>query len=359
MTSTNDHFKQRPYSSAANQTLARKPQLFINNEWVGPSGAQTIPVEDPSTRQIISHIAEADKNDVDRAVKAARTAFDDGRWTGLPPQEREQLIRRLADLVDANADELAELEAIDNGKPVNFARQVDLNATVSMFRYTAGWATRLSGEQVDPVGQASGSFHAYTRREPVGVAGLITPWNYPLIMLANKVAPALTAGCTVVLKPAEQTSLTALRFADLCVEAGLPAGVVNVITGNGHTTGDMLVKHPQVDKIGFTGSTEVGKIIHRNVTDHLKHITLELGGKSPVIVFPDVDIAEVGAAAAGAIFFNSGQTCVAGSRLYVHSSVFDQFLEGMAQNAAFWAPAASLQPDAHCGVWPGKPRRRS
>ncbi len=350
MNSSVDLFKQAAYSENAKKAFARKPQIFVNNEWIDPSSADVIAVEDPSTRQVVSHIVDANQEDVNRAVAAARQAFDDGRWSGMPPLEREQIIRKLADLVEANADELAELEAIDVGKPVTFARHVDLPATINMLRYTAGWATRLIGEQVAPAGLPNGAFHAYTRREPVGVAALITPWNYPLIMIANKVAPALTAGCTVILKPAEQTSLTALRFAELCVEAGFPAGVVNVVTGNGHTAGDMLVNHPDVDKVGFTGSTEVGKIIHRNVTDSLKHVTLELGGKSPAIVFPDVNVEEVAPAAAGAIFFNSGQTCVAGSRLYVHSSIFDQVMEGLTQTAEFWAPCASLQPSGHNGA---------
>jgi len=350
MTTTRDVFQQLPYSATAQKALARKPQLFINNEWVNASSDKTIAVEDPSTKSVVSYIVDADQTDVNRAVQSARTAFDDGRWTKLAPMVREQLIRKLADLIEANTDELAELESIDNGKPVTFAKQVDIPAAVKMFRYTAGWATRMVGEQVDPIGQASGEYHAYTRREPVGVAALITPWNYPLIMIANKIAPALAAGCTVVLKPAEQTSITALRFADLCAEAGFPAGVINVITGTGHTAGDMLVKHPQVDKVGFTGSTNVGKIIHRNVTDDLKHVTLELGGKSPAIVFPDVDIAEVAPAVAGAIFFNSGQTCVAGSRLYVHSSIFDEVMEGITQTAEFWAPQASLRADGNNGA---------
>lgn len=343
-------FQQREYSSAAQQLLARKPQIFINNQWVDSTGDQTLAVEDPSSGREIGRIVESNQDDVNRAVAAARTAFDDGRWTGLAPMQREQIIRKLADLLETHADELAELEAIDNGKPITMARNVDLNATVNMFRYTAGWATRLMGETVDPMGMPSGAFHSYVRREPVGVAALITPWNFPLVMIANKVAPALTAGCTVVLKPAEQTSLTALRFADLCAEAGFPEGVVNVVTGNGHVSGDMLVKHPDVDKVGFTGSTEVGKLINRNATDQLKHVTLELGGKSPVIIMPDVDVNEVAPGAAQAIFFNSGQVCVAGSRIYAHSSVFDQVVEGIANTADFWAPRPSLDPEGHTGA---------
>jgi phenylacetaldehyde dehydrogenase len=260
------------------------------------------------------------------------------------------MIHKLADLIEAHSDELAELEAIDNGKPIGMAKGVDLPGTVNMFRYTAGWTTKLGGETIEPMNAPGGKFHSYVRREPVGVAGLIVPWNFPLIMVANKVAPALAAGCTVVLKPAEQTPLTALRFADLIAEAGFPAGVVNVITGNGHISGDLLVKHPHVDKIGFTGSTEIGKLINRNATDTLKHVTLELGGKSPVIIMPDVDVAEVSASAAQAVFFNSGQVCVAGSRIYAHKSIFDRVLEGLADAANFWAPRPSLDPDGHAGA---------
>lgn len=350
MNNVNELFEQKPYSDLARRFLAKKPQLFINNDWVDPDSDQTIPVEDPSTSLEIARIVESNHNDVNRAVAAARQAFDDGRWSGLPPIEREQTIRKLADLIETHTDELAELEAIDNGKPVGMARVVDLPATINMFRYTAGWATKLLGEHVDPMGHPTGAFHAYTRREPVGVAALITPWNFPLTMIANKAAPALAAGCTIVLKPAEQTSLTALRFAELCAEAGFPPGVVNVITGNGHVSGDMLVKHPDVDKIGFTGSTEIGKLINRNVTDRLKHVTLELGGKSPVIILPDIDVAEVAPAAAQAIFFNSGQICVAGSRIYAHRSIFDKVIEGIAETGDFWAPRPSLDPEGHTGA---------
>jgi len=343
-------YQQKPYSPSATKIIDRKPQLFINNEWVEAKSTETLPVVDPSSGKEIARIVEANSDDVNDAVAAARTAFDDGRWTDLPPNVREQLIRKLADLIEQHSDELAELEAIDNGKPVGMAKAVDLPATVNMFRYTAGWATKLNGESIAPTAMPSNEFHAYTRREPVGVAALIVPWNFPLIMIANKVAPALTAGCTVVLKPAEQTSLTALRFADLVLEAGFPPGVVNVITGNGHVSGDFLVKHPDVDKIGFTGSTEIGKLINRNATNQLKHVTLELGGKSPVVIMPDVDPAEVSASAAQAIFFNSGQICVAGSRVFAHSSIFDSVVEGMVGASEFWAPRPSLDPNGHAGA---------
>ncbi len=350
MNQITDIYQQKPYSDAAKQMLARKPQLFINNEWTDSTGDDTLAVIDPSSGREITRIVEANSNDVNAAVAAARTAFDDGRWTGLPAIARERMIHKLADLIEAHTKELAELEAIDNGKPVGMATAVDIPAAANMFRYTAGWATKLIGEAIEPMTTPGGAVHSYVRREPVGVAALIVPWNFPLIMVANKVAPALAAGCTVVLKPAEQTPLTALRFADLVAEAGFPPGVVNVITGNGHIAGDLLVKHPDVDKIGFTGSTEIGKLINRNATDTLKHVTLELGGKSPVIVLPDVDVPTVSPGAAQAIFFNSGQICVAGSRLYAHRSIFDRVLEGIAETAEFWAPRPSLDPEGHAGA---------
>jgi len=229
-------FKQQAYSQEASKVLDRKPQNFINNEWVDASSTETISVIDPSANKEISRIVESNQEDVNKAVAAARTAFDDERWTGLPPITREKMIRTLGDLIEKHSDEFAELESIDNGKSINMAKAVDLPATINMFHYTAGWATKLIGEQVAPSNFPQGEFHAYTRREPVGVAGLIVPWNFPLIMIANKVAPALAAGCTVVLKPAEQTSVTALRFADLVVEAGFPPGVINVITGGCSTS---------------------------------------------------------------------------------------------------------------------------
>jgi phenylacetaldehyde dehydrogenase len=342
-------FEQPAYSAAAQKAIDRKPQLFINNEWVDSSHGATLDVEDPSTGKVIGRIVDASDRDVDRAVAAARAAFDDERWSGLPPMVREKVMRRLADLIEEHADELAELEAIDNGKPKGMAAAIDIPGAVSQIRFMAGWASKVSGEVIQPYSIPQGAFFGYTVKEPVGVCAQIVPWNFPLLMACLKIAPALAAGCTLVLKPAEQTSLTALRLADLVAEAGFPAGVVNIITGNGHTAGDRMVKHPDVDKIAFTGSTEVGKIINRNATDSLKRVTLELGGKSPVVVMPDVDIAATAAGAAGAIFFNAGQVCVAGSRLYAHRSIFDELLEGVAQAAPFWAPRPSLDPSGHAG----------
>jgi phenylacetaldehyde dehydrogenase len=343
-------FAQPPYSTGAAKLLAREPRLFIDGAWVESTSGSTLAVIDPSTGREIGRIADAGAEDVDRAVSAARRAFDDGRWSSIPPIEREGLMHKLAFLIEQHADELAELEAIDNGKPKGMAAAIDIPNAYQMMRYMAGWATKLGGETIEPMSAPAGTFHAYVRREPVGVAAQIVPWNFPLLMAVLKISPALAAGCTVVLKPAEQTSLTALRLADLIAETGFPPGVLNVITGLGETAGDALVKHPGVDKVAFTGSTEVGKIINRNATATLKRVTLELGGKSPVVVLPDVDVADVARNAAGAIFFNSGQVCIAGSRLFAHRSIFDRIVEGVSEAAqGFWAPGPSLKPDTHLG----------
>ena len=340
---------QQSYSESAAKALARAPRLFIGGEWVESTHGATLPIVDPSTGQEVGRFVDASDADVDRAVAAARQAFDDGRWTGLPPIVRESMIHRLADLIERHADEFAELEAIDNGKPKSIAAMADIPGAIGMLRYMAGWTTKLGGETIAPMAAPNGAFHAYVRREPAGVAAQIVPWNFPLLMAVLKIAPALAAGCTLVLKPAEQTSVTALRLADLINEAGFPAGVVNIITGNGHTAGDRLVRHPDVDKIAFTGSTEIGKLINKNATDTLKRVTLELGGKSPVVVLPDVDVAATAGGAAGAIFFNAGQVCVAGSRLYAHRDIFDKLVEGVAEAAKGWTVGPSLSPDSRMG----------
>ena len=340
---------QPAYSNTVSAALTRKPQLFIDGAWTDSSHEATIPVHDPSTGREIARIVDASDADCDRAVAAARAAFDDGRWSGLPPARRERAIMRLADLVEANLQELAELESIDNGKPKIASAGYDLPKCVETLRYNAGWATRISGEHIEPSTFPTGSVHAYVRREPVGVCVQIVPWNFPLMMAVQKIAPALAAGCTLVLKPAEQTPLTALRLADLVAEAGIPAGVFNLVTGMGETAGDRLVRHPDVDKIAFTGSTEVGKIINRAATDTLKRVTLELGGKSPVIVLPDVDVGRTAFGAAQSIFANSGQVCIAGSRLYAHRDIFDALIEGVAQAATQFKVGPSLAPDTIMG----------
>jgi phenylacetaldehyde dehydrogenase len=340
---------QPAYSEGALKALAREPALFIDGAWVPSTHDKLIDVYDPSTGKRIAQVVDASDADVDRAVAAARRAFDDGRWTGLAPYDRQRRIDKLADLLEADMEAFAEIESIDNGKPRAASLHYDLAKSVQTLRYQAGWATKLNGEHVEPAGFPTGSVHAYIRREPIGVAAQIVPWNFPLMMAVQKIAPALAAGCTLVLKPAEQTPLSVLRLADLINEAGIPAGVVNIITGMGETAGDRMVRHPDVDKVAFTGSTEVGKIINRAATDTLKRVTLELGGKSPVIVLPDVDVARTAAGAARSIFANSGQVCIAGSRLFAHRDVFDQLLEAVAANAAQWKVGPSLAPDTMMG----------
>lgn len=316
--------------------LQRKPQLFINNEWVEALSGSTIPVIDPATGGNIATVADAGDADVDAAVAAARAALEDGEWATMRPATREALMWKLSDLIDAHAEELAELESLDNGKTKFLAKIVDVGGTRNYFRYMAGWATKIEGSTIDVSvggGPPGAQFRAQTRREPVGVVAQIIPWNFPLAMAAWKLGPALAAGCTCILKPAEQTPLSALRLAELIAEAGFPPGVVNVLTGYGESTGAALVRHPGVDKVAFTGSGEVGKLINKAATDTLKRVSLELGGKSPVIMLQDMDIATAVGGAAQAIFFNAGQVCAAGSRLYVHRNIYDQVLEGVSEAA--------------------------
>ena len=274
--------------SAATKYLAKKHKLLIDGKWVDAKSGKTFEVEDPATQEIIAHVPAGDKADIDAAVAAARRAFETGPWSRILPDKRSRLVWRLGDLLEQHADEFAELEALDNGKPVTNARRDDVQGSINMFRYMAGWSTRLTGETI-PV-SSPGARHVYTLREPVGVVGQIIPWNFPLMMAAWKLAPALAAGCTIVLKPAEQTPLSALRFGELLQEAGFPDGVVNIVTGFGETAGAALANHPDVDKVAFTGSTEVGKLIVKAAAGNLKRVSLELGGKSPAIVFPDADI---------------------------------------------------------------------
>lgn len=320
-----------PLSGATAKFLAKEPKLLIDGKWVDAVSGKTFPVEDPATEEIIAHVPAGDKADIDLAVAAARRAFEAGPWSRISPGERSRLVWRLGDLLEQNSDEFAELEALDNGKPVTNARKGDVQGSIDMFRYMAGWATRLNGETI-PV-STPGNWHAYTLREPVGVVGQIIPWNFPLMMAAWKLAPALAAGCTIVLKPAEQTPLTALRFGRLIQEAGIPDGVVNIVTGFGETAGAALAEHSDVDKVAFTGSTEVGKLIVKASAGNLKRVSLELGGKSPAIVFPDADLDLAIAGTASAIFYNQGQCCTAGSRLFAHKAVYDRIVEGVVKEA--------------------------
>ena len=314
--------------------IAAPRQLFIGGQWADAASGKTFETPNPATGETLARVAEGDAEDINRAVQAARAAFDDGPWGRMTPSERGRIIWRIGDLILEHADELAQLESLDNGKPFAVAQAADVPLAADLFHYMAGWATKIEGNTINiSVPYMPGAnFHSYTLREPVGVVGQIIPWNFPLLMAAWKLGPALTTGNCVVLKPAEQTPLTALRLAELIAEAGVPDGVVNVVTGFGETAGAALAAHNDVDKVAFTGSTEVGKLIVKAATGNLKKVTLELGGKSPNIVFEDaVDGAIEGAA--NAIFFNHGQCCVAGSRLFVHQSRFDEVVGGVAEIA--------------------------
>jgi phenylacetaldehyde dehydrogenase len=336
-----------PLSSATATFLSKEHGILIDGKWIGAKSGKTFSVEDPATGEIIAHVPSGDKADIDLAVAAARRAFEIGPWSYISPADRSRLVWRLGDLLELHRDEFAELEALDNGKPVANARQGDLQGSIDIFHYMAGWATRLNGETIQV--SSPGNWHAYTLREPVGVVGQIIPWNFPLMMAAWKLAPALAAGCTIVLKPAEQTPLTALRFGELIQEAGVPDGVVNIVTGFGETAGAALAEHPDVDKVAFTGSTEVGKLIVKASAGNLKRVSLELGGKSPAIVFPDadLDLAVVGTAAA--IFYNQGQCCTAGSRLFAHKSVYDRIVNGVVAEAGRLKLGHGLDPRVNLG----------
>ena len=309
-------------------------QLFIGGQWANAASGRTFETPNPATGETLAQVAEGEAEDIDRAVKAARRAFEDGPWSRMTTSERGRLIWRIGDLILEHLDELAQLESLDNGKPFVVARAADVTLSADMFHYMAGWATKIEGDTISiSVPYMPGAnFHSYTLREPVGVVGQIIPWNFPLLMAAWKLAPALACGNTVVLKPAEQTPLTALRLAELIAEAGIPDGVVNVVTGFGETAGAALAAHHDVDKVAFTGSTEVGKLIANAATGNLKKVSLELGGKSPNVVFDDADPSAI-AGAASAIFFNHGQCCVAGSRLYVQQGSFDEVVDGVAEIA--------------------------
>jgi phenylacetaldehyde dehydrogenase len=327
--------------------LSAPQKLYIGGKWVPAMSGEQIEVNNPATGALLARIAAGDAADVDAAVSAARFAFDHGPWGRLAPAARARLMLRLADLIDANAAELALLESLDNGKSALLAQMMDVAGSAECLRYHAGWATKLNGETVAM--SIPGDWHAYTSREPVGVVGLIVPWNFPLFMAVGKVAPALAAGCTLVLKPAELTSLSAIRLAQLTEEAGFPAGVFNLVTGYGAAAGQALVTHRRVDKISFTGSTAVGKAIVTAAAHDMKRVTLELGGKSPVIVFADADIERVIDGVSNGIFFNSGQVCAAGSRLYVDERIFDKVVAGVAARAASMKVGAGLEPDSQIG----------
>jgi phenylacetaldehyde dehydrogenase len=336
----------RPDEKVTNY-VERTQKMLINGKWVNSASGKTFPTYNPATGEVLSRVAEGDREDINRAVEAARVAFDGGPWTKLTSSQRGRLIWKLADLLEQHAEEFAQLESLDNGKPLTIARVADIPGSVDMFRYMAGWATKIEGNTI-PI-SPGGKWLAYTLREPVGVVGQIIPWNFPLLMAAWKLAPALATGCTVVLKPAEQTPLTALRLGELVQEAGIPDGVVNIVPGYGETAGAALAAHPKVDKIAFTGSTDVGKLIVQAAAGNLKKVSLELGGKSPNVVFQDADMPATIPGAASAIFFNHGQCCCAGSRLYVEDKSFDKVVEGVAGEAAKIRVGSGLEPTTDMG----------
>jgi aldehyde dehydrogenase (NAD+) len=311
-------------SPAENKVRISATKLLINNRWIDSESGKTFATINPSTGEEICQIAEADAADVEKAVKAARAAFERGPWRKMAASERGRLLHRLADLIEKHADELARLESVDNGKPFTIAKAVDVAASAGCYRYFAGWADKIHGKTI-PI---DGDYFCYTRHEAVGVVGQIIPWNFPMLMQAWKLAPALATGNTVVMKPAEQTPLSALRIGELIVEAGFPEGVVNMLPGYGPTAGAAIASHMDVDKVAFTGSTEVGHLIMEAAAkSNLKRVTLELGGKSPNIVFADTDLDEAVEGAHFGLFFNHGQCCCAGSRVFVEEKIYDQFVE--------------------------------
>jgi phenylacetaldehyde dehydrogenase len=342
---------QDPAPSWAPTRLGGTQLLLIDGERVEAASGRTFPTFDPATEAPLADVARGDAEDIDRAVRAARRALDPGsQWRRMTPSDRGRLLHRVGDLILSHADELATLEALDNGKPRAVARVADVPLAADLFHYMSGWATKLEGATIElsALTAPGAQFHAYTRREPVGVVGQIIPWNFPLLMAAWKLGPVLAAGCTVVLKPAEQTPLSALRLGELLQEAGLPAGVVNIVTGFGDA-GAALAAHPGVDKVAFTGSTEVGKRIVQAAAGNLKKVTLELGGKSPQIVLKDADLDVAIPGAANAIFFNHGQCCCAGARLYAEREVFDDVVAGVAAHAAAIKLGPGLSPDTQMG----------
>ncbi len=333
-------------------SFVRQPRkMLIGGKWVEAASGKTFATFDPATGEVLAHVAEGEGEDIDRAVKAARKAFEAGAWRRMSPSERGRVIWKLADLMEAHLEELAQLETLDNGKPITVSRAADVPLAIDLFRYMAGWATKIEGNTIPiSVPYTPGArYHAYTVREPVGVIGQIIPWNFPLLMAAWKLGPALATGCTVVLKPAEQTPLSVLRLGELFTEAGFPEGVVNIVTGYGETAGAALAAHPDVDKVAFTGSTAVGKLILAAAAGNLKKVSLELGGKSPNIILQDANLDVAIPGAASAIFFNHGQCCCAGSRLFVEQGMFDRVVEGVAEKARKIKVGPGLDPKTEMG----------
>jgi acyl-CoA reductase-like NAD-dependent aldehyde dehydrogenase len=345
MTTTSADALPEALSPSAREFISQTHGLLIGPERPQAADGRTFATLDPATGGEIAQVAHAGQQDVERAVAAAREAFAEGPWASLPASGRERLMLALAEAIEGHAEELAQIESLDNGKPVGLAQYVDVAGTVAHLRYFAGWPTKIEGD-VLPV--TAPNMLCYTRREPVGVCAQIIPWNFPLLMAAWKIAPALAAGCTIVLKPAEQTPLSALRLGELALEAGFPPGVLNVLTGDGET-GAALVEHPDVDKIAFTGSTAVGREIGAKAGRALKRVTLELGGKSPNVILPDADIDAAIRGSFQAIYFNSGQACNAGSRLFVPAERYDEVLGALAEQAKAARLGAGLDPDTQLG----------
>ena len=337
-------------AAAAKFVAAQTHKILIGGQWIESRSGQTLETRDPATGEVIGAIQRCNAVDVNAAVKAARNAFP--LWSGMTPMARSQLLWKFADTLEANIDELAELETLDQGKALYVGRWAEIPGAIAQFRYFAGMATKIEGATIptsisyQPQGK---EIFAYTQKVPVGVVGAIVPWNSPLVLTAMKIAPALAAGCTIVLKPSEETSLTAIRMLQLMQEAGLPGGVINLVTGYGNEAGAALAAHMDVDKITFTGSTATGRAILDASKGNLKRVTLELGGKSPVIILPDADLSAAIPGAANAIFFNGGQVCIAGSRLYAHRSIFDRVVAGVAEAASDITLGHGLNPSTQMG----------
>lgn len=337
--------KTLPILPRIQEFLKGTKKLLINGEWVESTSGQTFETLDPSNGKVLAVVNEAGVEDVNKAVSAARQAFENGPWRTMSASERGRLIYKLADLMEAHKEELAQLETLDNGKPINETTNADVPLAIDHIRYYAGWTTKIMGQTI-PV---AGNYFNYTRHEPVGVVGQIIPWNFPLLMATWKLGAALATGCTIVLKPAEQTPLSALYLGQLALEAGIPAGVLNIIPGYGETAGAPLVDHPDVDKIAFTGSTPVGKMIMRQAANNVKKISLELGGKSPNIILPDADLNKAIPGALMGIMFNQGQVCCAGSRLYIQKKSYDNVVADLASHAKSIKQGAGIDPTTQIG----------
>lgn len=350
-TATESLINDYPIGQPARDFLKRAGKMLIGGAWTDAVSGEILESFDPATGRVIARVAAGDKADVDKAVAAARQALEGAAWGTMLPADRERLLLKLADLVEQNADELAQIESLDNGKIFGAARMIDVGKAPSFIRYMAGWATKIEGSTMRPSASLGPQLRltAYTLKEPVGVVGAIIPWNFPFSMALWKICPALATGNTIVLKPAEQTSLSALRLGELILEAGIPPGVVNIVTGLGATAGAALAGHPGINKIAFTGSTAVGKLIAAAAAKNVTRLALELGGKSPVIVLPDANIEQAVQGAARGIFFNAGQVCAAGSRLYVHKKIYDEVVKGVAALGDGMKLGPGLDPQTQMG----------